>query len=638
MVFFRIFMLMKTRFLFLFLLLLTSVLQGQIPVTSFHLHQWDLDRLEDSRLGQLSIVQAPTGARLNVQALYPNGYFSRERMLETRGGCLEVADFSHAFVNALGGSYAVFQSAPSAASLSHVVLPYSLPAARLEFVKQEGFCGMWMHLFNSQAPRTERTYFDATRFASLQITLRGTSGSERLLLKIADAAWNEKEDALPVAELSSFLPQGRIDTAWQTAIVPLAAFPQRLDASRLASIALEVTSEGRRSVEISTVFFCTSLNAHEKDTRESQSAPQSEKAIWVWNTDELPDSQNALGDLLQFLQAESIDHVFLALPYDPDHPDARRGVPLDASRLRLVVRALAKAGHRVHALVGDKDFIRPDKRSFVRTTMENILRYQSSVPPSDRFFGVHLDIEPYLLPGFNSLRQPWFLRNLLEVLDLCASAVRPSGLVVGADIPPWLDAPNELTHLPMEVTWNGRTKRMDEHVIDIMDFVVLMDYRTLAEGEDGMVFQAMNELRYAAQTGKKVFVGLETVPLPDETLLVFQGEPHRGMPAPSVEQAVVFLQGTDTLAMLIQHQARSALAGLLRKRQVGEEHILWWPVQRSSRVSASRITFALGGGLPALRQTMQSGQKYLRGFSSFAGFAIHDYLGYRTLVEGHLRQ
>lgn len=628
----------RTHSLAALCLLITGGLTAQERTAPFHPPAWGLKDPASIRLGQISLSHDPRGDRLNIQALYPEGFFAQSPLIDTKDGCLEIADFRHAFVNNLGGSYAVFESSPGSVTLTHVMPPIPTSALVLKYTaKSVGFRGFWMQFFNSKAPPEERTYFDATRFASLQITVRGTRGSERLLLKIADAAWNEKEDALPVGELSAFLPLGRVDTAWQTAVIPVSALPAALEPSRLASIAVEVLDGTSGEVEFSRVAFCATLDKHKTHPDPFSPSDPPERAIWVWNTTDLR-APAALDDLKKFLRAESIRHVFLALPYDASLPESSGGVPINAAEIAPIVRALNADGRLVHALTGDKDFIRPDKRSFVRTTVQNVLDYQRAVPPTDRFHGLHLDIEPYLLPGFNSTRQVWFLEHLLEALSLCADLARAGGLTVGADIPPWLDAPNEITNRPMEILWRGKRATPDRHIIDLMDFVVLMDYRTKAQGEDGAAFQALNELLYAGRTGKRVFVGLETVPLNDETLFLFQGQPQRGLPPPAVGHAAIIASAGDTLAMVLSPETRAEFHTWAQTNNVPAGNLLWWPIRRTSRIAASRISFAGGVGLAALQQTMEEAEAILRAIPSFAGFAIHDYQGYRILVEGRDRQ
>jgi hypothetical protein len=53
---------------------------------------------------------------------------------------------------------------------------------------------------------------------------------------------------------------------------------------------------------------------------------------------------------------------------------------------------------------------------------------------------------------------------------------------------------------------------VSEHVIDLFDYVALMDYRHKAEGSDSILSHAASEIAYADRVGKKVVIGLEVSP------------------------------------------------------------------------------------------------------------------------------
>lgn len=607
---------------------------SQAPLASINLSEWGISNPSDIRLAQFSLIQTPNGPLFNVQAVYAAGYFSHAAQRRPEGiGSLVLADFADPFINRFGGSYQVFQAGSSNAALIHDFSADGDRSVRLAYSRGvDGYCGFWMHTFNSAAPGNERIYFDAARFQYLMVSIKGFTGREQLLLKVADEAWNAKEDALPVGEIGRFLPTGRIDTTWQTAVIPVSAFPRRLNTSRLAAIAFEVVGTGPGIIEFSSLSFCTEATppalAQSAPTTGSGARPG--RALWVWNTNDLIRDQKELTALRSFVRDQSIDDIFLAIPYDPDHPEARKGAPIDQGKMARVVLALNASGVRVHALVGDKDFVKPEHRSFVRTTMQNIVRYQQEAEPAAQFYGIHLDIEPYLLPGFSSVRQAWFLQNLLEVFAECASLAHSDRLIIGADVPAWFDAPNELTNQRAEIHWNGTMKPVYQHIADMMDLVVLMDYRTGAAGEGGFVSQAANELRYAAGIQKRVMVGLETVPLLDETLFVIRGEPNTGEPAAKGTILCAISRGDSVLFTLLKN--RSALAGLLKENQKTYADLLWWPISRETSVAATGLTFAQRDGLLKLRAAMQESEASLQLFPSFAGYSFHDYKGIRTLL------
>ncbi|MHB8055021.1 MAG: hypothetical protein ACYDH3_07230 [Candidatus Aminicenantales bacterium] len=101
--------------------------------------------------------------------------------------------------------------------------------------------------------------------------------------------------------------------------------------------------------------------------------------------------------------------------------------------------------------------------------------------------GIHLDIEPYLLRGFNTRKRGDIFTNYVRVLSEAAGLARSARLEFGADIPPWFDSINEYSGDVLMATLDGRTKPVYEHVIDICVQVTLMDYRTASSEVNGTV-------------------------------------------------------------------------------------------------------------------------------------------------------
>ncbi|MBI2618580.1 MAG: hypothetical protein HYW57_00690 [Ignavibacteriales bacterium] len=592
--------------------------------TSVRISDWGIGDFSQIRLGQLSIVHAPAGEELRVQALYDSVFYASEPVVPRDRNCVTVADFSTPFINRLGGSYAVFQLGGSSASITHPSEPSENASLMVHYSRVAGNpSGFWMHLFNSAFPRFARRYFDATRSSALHIPIRSNNRVERITLKIADDVWNEKEDAMIVGDLNKYLPRGMIDTAWQTAVIPLAALPEQINSARLATLVLEPVSPASGAFELGPITVCS------KDAVRITGPPgkaahthRRENAMWIWNTAELTENKKRADVLIDFLRDQRIDHVFLALPYDAS--EHGEGVNIDRPRLAPLVRSLNAAAVKVHALLGDKDFVLPHSRSFVLNSMNNIVQYQRTVHPGEQFYGIHVDIEPHLLPGFNSPRQEWFLTNFIEVLAACAGIARDGGLIIGADLPTWLDAANELTHLSPEISRQGVIKPAYQHVLDLMDLVVLMDYRTNVQGDDGIVLHAREELRYAEQRGVRIFVGLETAPLLDETLIRFRGAPVNRVTDGS-GQYVVLSPGEDLLSVSL---VSGAEAGEMLKRP----RIVVWPVERAIPLPASRLSFARSG-IYQLAQVVTESEPILSQWKSFAGFAFHHYESYRSLLR-----
>lgn len=57
------------------------------------------------------------------------------------------------------------------------------------------------------------------------------------------------------------------------------------------------------------------------------------------------------------------------------------------------------------------------------------LAYNSAVSPDERFYGIHLDVEPYVLPGFGGRQKQKILREYIELQEKLAAIVKNSGVL-----------------------------------------------------------------------------------------------------------------------------------------------------------------------------------------------------------------
>lgn len=145
---------------------------------------------------------------------------------------------------------------------------------------------------------------------------------------------------------------------------------------------------------------------------------------------------------------------------------------------------------------------------------EQILNYNLASGESARFDGVNLDTEPYILPDFKTAK-PSVQIQYLDMLQLLMERKQASGLAlsVGAAIPRWYDTSADASN----ISWNGKTKWLSEHIQDTADYISIMNYRDQAEGSAGIIAQALNELAYANSIGKpkSVVIGVETKDIAD---------------------------------------------------------------------------------------------------------------------------
>ena len=621
----------------------TAQTESQILSRELVQGHWGFHDLAEIRMGQVGVIHGKTQEQLEVYSLSHTllpklSPHVRSQTPSFTGNCFLVAQFDSGNTNRLGGYFNVFERPPSSAQAALLGGADGRRALSLKYDKASlGFCGLWIHLFDFKLSPQNRQYFNAEPFLFLTFWIRGRQRDEKILLKISDAQWERKEDALSVGEIGSFLPAGKIDRSWQQAIVPLGNLPPPINRHELAALVFETAAPGRSQVDVKNLGFC--LRREPLPSLPLPSAGLSEthqlhKAIWVWNTSQILSSLQERQRLIQFLVQQGFDHVFLQLPNEPEHLGPIGEIQLDAGKLRPFLEALSQHGIKVHALDGFKNYALPEWHPRVLKTVENIIRYNTTSQQSERFYGIHYDIEPYLLPGFKGARREQILKNYLELLRQMASQAHRSNLVIGVDIPFWYDAPDEFTYQLNKVDFDGNGKPAGEHVIDLMDYIAIMDYRTSAYGADGTIAQAVGELAYASQKGKQVFIGLETSELPDEDLLEFQGEPSAGLPQNPPAGPLVFVapQAEAPRLYVVPSHQLATFERLVRQNGTDLKALLYWPVTKTISVPGNKLSFAkLGANL--LFEAMDQAKHEMMAFPSFVGFAIHHYESYRELLN-----
>jgi hypothetical protein len=292
----------------------------------------------------------------------------------------------------------------------------------------------------------------------------------------------------------------------------------------------------------------------------------------------------------------------------------------------------------VHALLGEKEYALPERSSFVLSSVQNILDYTLRADSLSRFDGIHFDIEPHLLPDFKTRRRDSVLQNYLSIISRSADLIHASGLIAGADMPFWFDALTDSSNRPLLIPFNGASKPVYQHVIDIVDQTVLMDYRTTSVGANGAVALAADEVLYAAQANKKISIGLETGLLPDEHMLVIRGPAENGLNAWNVgDLNIIMIAGADSVtAYLMPDENFDAFERQLSSNRISKERIFHWPVRRNVLIPSTNLTFAKLGYQPFQIMAAEVEKEFLP-FSSFAGIAIHHYESYKKLRDAALR-
>lgn len=209
---------------------------------------------------------------------------------------------------------------------------------------------------------------------------------------------------------------------------------------------------------------------------------------------------------IAFLKLKRIHTIYL-------YADAFNGQNLllsQPSLYRSFIARLHRQGLRAYALLGSaylhtEEYVLPERREAAVAMFRRVLDYNAAAARDERFDGVNLDIEPHILDQWPEQK----LRLLQQSLDLAQALMdlkRASGqsLTVGPAMPFWLDG--------IQLEWHGVTKPASEHLLDVYDYAALMDYRDHAEGRDGIVSNALDEMNYAERRNKRLVIGIDVTP------------------------------------------------------------------------------------------------------------------------------
>lgn len=237
-------------------------------------------------------------------------------------------------------------------------------------------------------------------------------------------------------------------------------------------------------------------------------APPLSRAVWTWERESyaMLESRKDAEQAFAFLRSKQVDTIYL-------YADAFRGRNLIVDRpdaYRDFIALAHRRGFKVYALLGSaylhtERYVLPQRRADAVAMMQRVLDYNATTSNDGRFDGVNLDIEPHLLDEWDTQKLE-LLGNFLDVSAAWMELKRKSGqeLVIGPALPFWFDG--------IELIWRGQMRPVSEHTADIYDYLTLMDYRDHADGRDGIIAHAANEMAYGERIGRQVVIGLELTP------------------------------------------------------------------------------------------------------------------------------
>ena len=239
----------------------------------------------------------------------------------------------------------------------------------------------------------------------------------------------------------------------------------------------------RKSIRPGVVLsaFCVVLAvASSAGTASSQMS----KGVWWWRGEDAANPSAAV-QRLDFAAKHGVGEIYFCVDLRKYHKETRS-----------FVKAAGAKGIRVALLAGDVSWIRPGNRGFAETLIA-YRSYQRHAAPDEKFYALHLDVEPHQDAKLSDARK-WQL--YADFVLRAAADVHAAGEKIEWDIPFWLDG--------IRVTYGYlENAPLLEVVMSAADGVALMSYRDTAEATLDV---SKAEIALAKKRNVRVILGAET--------------------------------------------------------------------------------------------------------------------------------
>lgn len=229
-------------------------------------------------------------------------------------------------------------------------------------------------------------------------------------------------------------------------------------------------------------------------TSTAEAREQDGFSTWVWNPWLLRTSSD---DLLQFAASNGVSTLYVQIDAEMDKAD-----------YAAFIRRASAQNIRIYALDGAPRWA--TDRGLPQAFLSWLTAYQSSAGTDEKFSGIHVDVEPYLLPEWETGRDS-LLTTWKTSTDTLLEGAKRLGLRAEADMPFWFD----------EHRMPGEKGTLSAWMIDRFDGVTIMAYRDSAEQ---IAEVAKNELAEAEKLGKPLRIAVETNPSAETPQVTFYEE------------------------------------------------------------------------------------------------------------------
>lgn len=194
-------------------------------------------------------------------------------------------------------------------------------------------------------------------------------------------------------------------------------------------------------------------------------------------------------EILDFVREQGIDLLYIRIDMN-----------LPMSYYREFNREAKAMGIELHAMGGHPVWALTESREKIFRLVNWVRSFNEQAAENERFEGIHLDIEPYVLPIW-SVDKEEVLRQWMGNIQAFVQKLEESPrLQSSVDLAAWLD--NAATPGQPDLPFS-------HWMISQLDHTTLMAFRDRAEGSNGILGLVDSEIKYAESVGKKLIVAVE---------------------------------------------------------------------------------------------------------------------------------
>jgi hypothetical protein len=156
------------------------------------------------------------------------------------------------------------------------------------------------------------------------------------------------------------------------------------------------------------------------------SAPDPIHGLWVWKSPSVLGAPQGAKALRDFCASAGVNEVYVSV--------SANSFATEEGQLANLIALLHNSKIRVEALLSSTDADEPGKhRDTLLSHVQGIVEFNGK-HSSDRFDGIHLDVEPWQRPENKGAGNLQFLPDLVDTYQAVAAIARPAGLTVNADV------------------------------------------------------------------------------------------------------------------------------------------------------------------------------------------------------------